>query len=82
MACLIQETHVGSTDEADEVEMQWKRLWGNQHVVNGPRFRTDDNRAGGVAILVNPEVAKSAEPCLEHEWSKTTIMLSMGETYL
>jgi ribonuclease HI len=52
---FIQETHVGSVQEASDLQRTWNLLWGiavdDRHL---SFWSTTDNRRGGVAILLHP----------------------------
>ena len=62
MAWIIQETHVCSQSEVDELTSAWARLWGQLPRPDSPvlsYWSVSDIRVAGVAILLNPTVAES-----------------------
>ncbi|KAE8993447.1 hypothetical protein PR001_g20671 [Phytophthora rubi] len=73
---LIQETHVGTQEEAHSLEKDWRRLWGKQHTTRCPAlsyWSVDATKTGGVAILLNPNVAEQVKPWMSERWNKRTL---------
>eukprot|EP00644_Phytophthora_capsici_P017933 jgi/Phyca11/126326/e_gw1.62.233.1 len=78
---MIQETHVSSPSEVVELSEAWTRLWGRQHVRNGPQlsyWSVSETKKGGVAILLNPTVASVATAWQEERWTPRVIALTIG----
>jgi ribonuclease HI len=52
---MIQETHIGTKTEANELQLTWQRMWGLAETERQISFwSTEDTRKGGVAILLHP----------------------------
>ncbi|KAL3658995.1 hypothetical protein V7S43_015880 [Phytophthora oleae] len=84
-AWMIQETYVSSLEEAEDLEKQWRRIWGNQNRKNGPQlsyWSVESSKTAGVAILLNPEVAEKTKPWQQQLWTKRNIMVEMEDTLL
>lgn len=60
---LIQETHVGTEQEASNLQQQWARTWGLQHDATKPLsfWSVATTSSVGVAILLRPGITTSFE---------------------
>lgn len=82
IAWMIQETHVSSPREVVQLSEAWTRLWGRQHVRNGPQlsyWSASETKKGGVAILLNPTVASAATAWQEEHWTPRVMALTIGD---
>jgi exonuclease III len=82
-AWLLQETHVSSAEEAIQLKEDWARAWGKPKQTDRPQlsyWSVHDERTGGVAILLNPGQAETAEPWHEELWTHRVIAVRIGET--
>ena len=60
---FLQETHIVTTTERDEVATQWARLWGQPHKSqNLSYWSVHPYKQGGVAILIVPELVDQIKP--------------------
>ena len=65
LAWMIQETHVSSQDEVDQLISAWARLWGQHEQHSGPPmsyWSIGEERTAGVAILLTPLAAALTTP--------------------
>ncbi|CAI5747525.1 unnamed protein product [Peronospora destructor] len=61
----IQETHVATQGEADNLDREWRRLWGLSTADPASPlsyWSLGTRHAGGVAFLLTPAMARSAHP--------------------
>ncbi|GMF32235.1 unnamed protein product [Phytophthora lilii] len=80
---FVQETHVSGPEEAEELESQWKRMWGKQYQREGPQlpyWSEDASKTGGVEILLNPEIADKAKPWQPQAWTNRVIAMDVNDT--
>jgi exonuclease III len=85
VAWLIQETHISSQEEAEDMQRQWARLWGKRNDREGEalsHWSTTGNKTGGVAILLPLLEAQTAQPWQRNRWSNRVISVSAGEVLL
>ncbi|KAL3665162.1 hypothetical protein V7S43_009791 [Phytophthora oleae] len=70
----VQETHITSQREAQELENEWRRLW---HVpVSAPTmtfWSVGDKPAGGVGIVLTPRTQINARAWAQKQWSPRVI---------
>ena len=62
---IIQETHVHSHTDVDQLVAAWARLWGRSHGNLVPPlsyWSVGSSAAGGMAILLSPAVAELSQP--------------------
>ncbi|POM75683.1 Hypothetical protein PHPALM_7179 [Phytophthora palmivora] len=55
-------------------------MWGKQHEINAPvlsYWSIGENKTGGVAILLNPAIAGTAQPWEQERWTNRVIALEM-----
>jgi exonuclease III len=84
-AWFLQETHVGSDEEANELAEMWKNMWGQKHNSNSSKmsyWSIDDTRAGGVAILLHPDAAAATTPWQQERWTKRVIAVTMRNVHM
>jgi exonuclease III len=75
-AWLLQETHVSSEEEAENLRLMWSGLWGRQHQQSGlvlSYWSVHTKKEGGVAILLNPNAAITVQP-----WNNRVIAVQIG----
>ena len=85
LAWMIQETHVSSQDEVDQLISAWARLWGQHEQHSGPPmsyWSIGEERTAGVAILLTPLAAALTTPWNTTEWSTRVIAVDLGDTRL
>ncbi|ETI48834.1 hypothetical protein F443_07200 [Phytophthora nicotianae P1569] len=82
---MIQETHVSTFTEAEELKADWRRLWGRSHQSDSKPlsyWSIDDSKRGGVAILLHPSVVDQVSPWLQERWTRRVIAIKMRERTL
>jgi endonuclease/exonuclease/phosphatase (EEP) superfamily protein YafD len=66
---LLQETHAQQKD-VEELRRRYRATWGfNKNASTMSYWSTNENRAAGVAILLNPYKIQRSRPALTDRWS-------------
>ena len=79
----LQETHIASEVEARSAAQLWTSLWGRQHItpVDGTSYwSVSGDKAGGVALLLDPRQRHVCQPWQQELWSKRFIALVVDDT--
>lgn len=77
----IQETHV-QEGEAVQMSQAYHAAWGFNHNATPLSFWSEtSNRAGGVALLLNPYLTTEAQPALRHLWSGNFIAITTTKAH-
>ena len=84
-AWCIQETHVKTSEEAQELCLTWARMWGKHRDGGHPPlsyWSVGSSRLGGVAILLTPSSSVKASPWRHDLWNTRTIAVSLDDVVL
>ena len=81
----LQETHVATQKKADTLECEWRRLWGlstTDPASTLSYWSLGTRQAGGVAIILTPDMARLAQPWPDLQTTPRQIALYAQDNFL
>jgi len=77
---LIQETHITTQQDKDDLEREWCRLWGVQGTKTAfTHWSMGAEPTGGVGILVNPTTTTKIDPIDVDRWTTRLQFVQVGD---
>ncbi|EGZ18968.1 hypothetical protein PHYSODRAFT_301406 [Phytophthora sojae] len=80
---ILQETHMQTEAERDELIQRWQLLWGQPESASPLSYwSVGSHKEGGVGVLVFPDYQQSVRPWNRHLWSTRTLGVQLNELHV